>query len=77
MYDMTFSNFILLKYCGRMSGEHLDKFPWRLWDLIKYQLPSVHLFQPLLSSNFEFMKSLPVYLEKLRNLKSMNRSYHF
>ena len=52
-----------------MSGEHLDKFPWRLLDLIKHRLPSVHLFQLLLSNNFEFRKLLPVNLEKLRNIK--------
>ena len=74
---MTFSTFILLKYGGRMSGEHLDKYPWRFLDLIKHRLPSVHLFQLLLSNNFEFRKLLPVNLEKLRNIKWMNRSYHF
>jgi len=69
----TFSTFILLKYGGRISGEHLDKFPWNLhsWDGdIQDQIPNVHLFRLLLRSNFEFRKFLPVYLEKLRDLKS-------
>jgi len=69
----TFSTFILLKYGGRISGEHLDKFPWKHYGLnedIQDQIPNVHLFRLLLRSNFEFRKFLPVYLEKLRDLKS-------
>ena len=69
----TFSTYILLKYGGQTSGEHLDTFPWSLcsWgETIQDQIPNVHLFRLLLRSNFEFRKLLPVYLEKLRDLKS-------
>ena len=69
----TSSTFILLKYGGRISGEHLDKFPWnpRSWyGPIQDQIPNVHLFRLLLKSNFEFRTFLPVYLEKLRDLTS-------
>ena len=69
----TSSTFILLKYGGRILGEHLDKFPWNLksWDgNIQDQIPNVHLFRLLLRSNFGFRKCLPVYLEKIQDLKS-------
>ena len=69
----TSSTFILLKYGGRISGEHLDKFPWNLrswYGPIQDQIPNVHLFRLLLKSNFEFRTFLPVYLEKLRDLTS-------
>ena len=69
----TSSTFILLKYGGRISGEHLDKFPWNLhswYGPIQDQIPNVHLFRLLLKSNFEFSTFVPVYLEKLRDLTS-------
>jgi len=69
----TFSTFILLKYGGRISGKYLDKFPLsrhsRNQD-IPDQIPNVHLFRLLLRSNFEFKRCLPVYLDKIRDLKS-------
>jgi hypothetical protein len=63
-----FSTLILLKYGGRISGEHLDKFPWThsSWNL--HLLPNMHFFLLLLRSNFEFRTS--AYLEKVSDLKS-------
>ena len=63
-----FSTLILLKYGGRISGEHLDKFPWtdRSWSL--NLLSNMHLCLLLLRSNFEFRTS--AYLEKVSDLKS-------
>jgi ankyrin repeat protein len=69
----TSSTFILLKYGGRISGEHLDKFPWNLhsrYGPMQDQIPNLHLFRLLLKSNFEFWTFLPVYLEKIRDLTS-------
>jgi hypothetical protein len=58
-----FSTLILLKYGGRISGEHLDKFPWtdRSWSL--HLVPNMYLCLLLLRSNFEFRTS--AYLEKV------------
>jgi hypothetical protein len=30
----TFSTYILLKYGGQTSGEHLDTFPWSLYSRV-------------------------------------------
>jgi ankyrin repeat protein len=73
MTNRTSSTFIFLKYGARISGEHLDKFPWNLhswYGSIQDQIPNVHLFRLLLKSNFEFSTFVPVYLEKLRDLTS-------
>ena len=60
----TFSTFILLKYGGRISGEHLNMLSWdtdRLGRTIRRQMANVHLFRLLLRSNFEFRRSGRVY----------------
>ena len=70
---MTFSTFILLKYGGRISGKYVDKFLKSLRSrggLRQDHIPNVHLFRLLWKSNFEFRKLIPVYLEKIRDLKS-------
>ena len=64
----TFSTFILLKYGGRISGEHLNMLSWdtdRLGRTIRRQIANVHLFRLLLRSNFEFRRSGRVYARLL------------
>ena len=73
MTHRTISTFILLKYGGRISGEHLDKFPLNRRTMcanFELPIPNVHLIRLLLRSNFEFRRFLPVYLEQLRDLIS-------
>ena len=80
MTYMTFSTFILLKYGGRIYGEHVDNFLMSLRSqggLRSDHNPNVHLFRVLWKSNFEFRKIIPVYLEQIRDLKSIESILSF
>jgi hypothetical protein len=63
----TFATFILLKYGGRISGEHLNMLSWDTDRLgtMRRQLANVHLFRLLLRSNFEFKRSVRVCVRRL------------